>query len=350
MGGQLLPKKAITPDLLERDEEFRDTVLSRFRDILVGEVGDRMDKTLCKSLLDLIAAVQPIRLDNEKALDFETEFLHIDRSELLRSLGALEESGVLLRRGNTLRIVPDVLADHILHQANVRPQGQPTGYADLIFDKFGSLCPSEVLRNLSELDWRLRRSGTQASDLLGSIWQSIEQEFQGASNQGRCTILGILEGVAVYQPEKTLEMVEYAIRTPATKSEDPYWSKVYEYTHSDVLRQLPTLLRQISYNLDFLPRCSNLLWELGRDDNRDLNPNPEHAMRVLADLGSYEIGKPFIVNRGVLDTMEKLLEAPGSHDHIHSPLDIIDPMLAKTGFSAHSEGHNFVYRPFTLKP
>ena len=92
---------------------------------------------------------------------------------------------------------------------------------------------------LSELDWRLRRSGTQASDLLGSIWQSIEQEFQGASNQGRCTILGILEGVAVYQPEKTLEMVEYAIRTPATKSEDPYWSKVYEFnTHSDVLRQL----------------------------------------------------------------------------------------------------------------
>ena len=349
VGGQLLAKKAITPDLLERDEEFRDTVLSRFRDILVGEVGDRIDKTLCKSLLDLIAAVQPIRLDNEKALDFEAEFLHIDRSELLRSLGALEESGVLLRRGNTLRIVPDVLADHILHQANVTPQGQPTGYADLIFDKFGSLCPSEVLRNLSELDWRLRRSGTQASDLLWSIWQSIEQEFQGASNQGLCTILGILEGVAVYQPEKTLEMVEYAIRTPATTSEDPYWSKVYEYTHSDVLRQLPTLLRQISYNLGFLPRCSNLLWELGRDDNRDLNPNPDHAMRVLADLGSYEIGKPFIVNRGVLDTMEKLLEAPGSHDHIHSPLDIIDPMLAKTGFSAHSEGHHFVYRPFTLK-
>ena len=216
VGGQLLAKKAITPDLLERDEEFRDTVLSRFRDILIGEVGDRIDKTLCQSLLDLIAAVQPIRLDDEKALDFEAEFLHIDRSELLRSLGALEESGVLLRRGNTLRIVPDALADHILHQANVTPQGQPTGYADLIFDKFGSLCPSEVLRNLSELDWRLRRSGTQASDLLGSIWQSIKQEFQGASNQGRCTILGILEGVAVYQPEKTLEMVEYAIRTPAS--------------------------------------------------------------------------------------------------------------------------------------
>ena len=166
VGGQLLAQKAIAPELLERDEEFRDTVLVRFRDILVGKVGDRIDTTLCTSLLDLIAAVQPVRLDNEKTLDSEAKFLGINRPTLLLSLDVLEKAGVLLQRGNTLRIVPDVLADHILHQVNVTSQGQPTGYADLIFDKFASLCPSEVLRNLSELDWRLRQSGAQASDLI----------------------------------------------------------------------------------------------------------------------------------------------------------------------------------------
>ena len=348
VGGQLLAKKAISPKLLERDEEFRHTVLTRFRDVLVGDVGDRIDPKLCRSLLDLIAAVQPIRLDNEKVLDFEAEFLRIGRSELLRSLSELEGAGVLLRRGYTLRIVPDVLGDHILHQASVTPQGQKTGYADDIFDRFASLCPSEVLRNLSELDWRLRHSGTQASDLLGSVWHRIEHEFQNASNQGRCTILGILEEIAVYQPEQTLELVEYAIRNPATKSEDPRLSGIYEFTHSDVLRQLPTLLRGISYTLDFLPRCCNLLWELGRDDDRDPHSNPDHAMRVLADLASYDIGKPYAVNHLMLDTVEKMLETPGSHDHVHSPLDIIDPMLAKTGHSTRSEGHNFVFRPFIL--
>ena len=349
VGGQLLAKKDISPELLERDEDFRGTVLTRFRDILVGEVGDRIDTTLCKSLLDLIAAVQPIRLNDEKALDFEAEFLGIDRPRLLLSLGVLEQAGVLLRRGNTLRIVPDVLADHILHQASVTPQGQPTGYADLVFHKFASLCPSEVLRNLSELDWRLRWSGAQDSDLLSGIWQSIEQEFQDASNMGRCTILGILEEVAVYQPEKTLELVEYAIRTSATKSEDPELSKVYEYTHSDVLARLPALLRRVSYTLDFLPHGCHLLWELGRDDGRDLNPHPDHALRVLADLARYQIGKPFVVNHLVLDTLEKLLESPCSHEHVHSPLDIIDPMLAKTGVSTHTEGHNVVSRSFVLK-
>ena len=62
VGGQLLAKKAIPPDLLERDEEFRGTVLARFRDVLVGKVGDRIDKVLCRSMLDLIGAIQPIRL------------------------------------------------------------------------------------------------------------------------------------------------------------------------------------------------------------------------------------------------------------------------------------------------
>ena len=295
VGGQLLAKKAIAPDLLERDEEFRHTVLARFRDILVGEVGDRIDTTLCRNLLDLIAAVQPIRLNNEHTLDCEAEFLGIDRPKLVSSLGALEEAGVLLRRGNTLRIVPDVLADHILHQANVTPQGQATGYADRVFGKFAALSPSEVLRNLSELDWRLRWSGAGASELLSGVWQSIEREFQEASNFGRSTILGILEDVAVYQPDRTLELVEYAIHNPATKLEDPELSRIYEHTHSHVLGQLPALLRRITYTLDFLPRCCNLLWELGRDDGRDINPNPDHAMRVLVDLAGYDIGKPFSV-------------------------------------------------------
>ena len=39
----------------------------------------------------------------------------------------------------------------------------------LVFHQFASLCPTEVLRNLSELDWRLRQSGGQAPDLLDDV-------------------------------------------------------------------------------------------------------------------------------------------------------------------------------------
>lgn len=349
VGGQLLAKKAIAPELLERDEEFRGTVLTRFRDILIGNVSDRIDTTLCTSLLDLIAAVQPIRLDNLQLLDREAEFLGVDRPKLLSSLDILETAGVLLRRGYTLRIVPDVLADHILHQANVTTLGHTTGYADRVFNEFASLCPSEVLRNLSELDWRLRQSSAQASDLLTGIWQRITQRFQDAPNLGRSMTLEMLGKVAVFQPERTLELVEYTIRNPATESGSPEGIQLFGGTHSDLLRQLPPLLRQISYTLAYLPRCCNLLWELGRDDNRNLHSNPDHGVRVLADLGGYEEGKPYFISRSVLDSVERLLKDSSSHDHFHSPLDIIDPMLTKTGYSIHSEGYQIARRPFVLK-
>ena len=349
VGGQLLARHAIDPELLERDEEFRQTVLMRFRDILVGEVGDQIDPALCRHLLDLITSVQPIRVNNEQVLDAEADFLAISRPSLLSNLGILEEAGVLLRRGYTLRIVPDVLADHILHNANVTPQGQPTGYADLIFEKFASLCPSELLRNLSELDWRMRSSEAQAIDLLGRVWGKIGYEFRDAPNSGRCFILKILKDVAAYQPAKTLELLEFAMRNPSTAPENQDLYQIYEYTHDNVLKELPALLRQICFNIDFIHRCCGVLWELGRDDVRRLNQFPDHPMRVLADLGSYDIGKPYIVSEKVLDAVEEMLETPGIHGHAHSPLGIIDPMMAKAGSSAHSEGHSFIYRPFILR-
>ena len=206
-------------------------------------------------------------------MEGEAEFLEIERPTLLRCLDALEEAGVLLRRGNTLRIVPDVLADHILHEASVTSQGRSTGYADSVFDKFGSLCPGEVLRNLSELDWRLRWSGTPASGLLSEVWQKIEHEFKVGTNLERFTMLKLLQDVALNLPDRMLALAEYAMRNPNFQDDETANGNRYmRFTHSDVLRQLPTLLRRISYTLTFLPRCCQLLWELGRDDDRDHQP------------------------------------------------------------------------------
>ena len=184
---------------------------------------------------------------------------------------------------------------------------------------------------------------------MTGVWESIDQKFREASNFERYINLDTIREIAFHQPERTLELVEFTMRNPATKPEDSELSKVYRYTHDDVMRQLPSILRRISYTMDFIPRCCLLLWELGRDDHRDLGPHPDHAMRVLADLASYQIDKPFVATHEVLDTLEKLLEDPGSSEHVHSPLDVIDPMLAKTGVSTHTEGHSWVSRSIVLK-
>ena len=347
VGGRLLAEESINPALLERHGDFQRIVFDRFQDVLMGQVADRIPADLCKNVLSVIAALSPIRPQNDEFQKQASKFLGIDNTKLIEAIGILEEMGILLRRGHTLRITPDVLSDHILYNACLTPQGQPTGYAKKIFDAFIKISPENVLVNLSELDWRITHEG-RTSDLLTEIWEVLEKEFYEASHFERTQIIKWLEKIAYFQPPRTLMLVEYAMQNPSTRSGNEEWAAIYQYTHKDVIRSLPKVLQRISYNLDYLPRCCDLLWILGRDDERETNPYPEHAMRILCDIASYEIGKPVQVNRIVLEAIERWLKEPDVHNHIHSPLDVIDPLLAKEGETSHSEGHNIVFRPFAV--
>jgi hypothetical protein len=344
VGGRLLAERKIPLRLLERNEDFQHDVLKRFYDdVLTGKISHRIEPELCKRLLELIAAVAPIRLTKELFQQVAAEFLKIERRQLVSSIGILEQSGVLLRRGYSLRITPDVLSDRILHEACLTPQGEPTGYAQEVFEKFKSICPAEVLRNLAELDWRISYVSGEETGLLADIWRSIREEFEKASYSGRCTLLDLLEKVAYYQPEPTLELVEVAMR-PATTPESESLSSFY--THAELLLKLPRLLQQISYTMDYLylPRCCDLLWELAREDRRELNPYPEHPIRVLTDLAKYDfLHKPLKFNQMVLRTVSRWLKKPDAHNHQYSPLNVIAPLLSKTACSNRYDGLTITY-------
>jgi hypothetical protein len=347
VGGRLLAERAISPDLLERDADFQHDVLSRFQDALIGQVSQRIEPEFCRELLNLIAAVAPIRLTNDLFQEVAAEFLKVERPQLVSSIGILEQSGILLRRGDTLRITPDVLADHILNEACLTPQGESTGYTQEVFKKFQDICPTAVLQNLAELDWRIRHTSDGETDLLADIWQEIRKEFRMASNSGRYRLLELFRDVAYYQPEQTLELVKLAMR-PATTPEEKKFSDFY--THDIVLHQLPELLERISYSytLKYLPYCCDLLWKLGRDDSREQYSRFKHAMDVLTDLAKYDIDKPLTFNQKVLESVERWLKKPDAHAHIYSPLDVLNPLLRKSGDSSSLRGSQLVVRQFTL--
>ncbi len=346
IGGRLLADKQVDPQLLERDKDFQDYLLTKFRDVLIGQVSNEIERDLCKRLLELIAAVAPIGLSNEKFKQVAAEFLKIEPSKFVSSRGILEQSGLLLRRGDTLRITPDILADHILYQRCLTPQGEPTGYAQEVFEKFKPVCPTQILRNLAELDWRIRHTNSEETDSLADIWQSIWEEFGKASNFDRCQLLDLLEEVAYHQPERTLELVEFVMRNPTTTPEDESLARIHRYTHVDVLAKLPRLLKRVGYTLNYLPYCCDLLWKLGRDDERNLNSHPVHAIRVLTELAEYDFDKPLEFNRIVLEAVSRWLGQPDVHNHIHSPLDVLDPLLEKSVQSMRVSSRAISLRPF----
>jgi hypothetical protein len=329
VGGQLLAQNQVEPQLLERDEDFQNSVLTKFQDVLIGQVSDHIDPQLCRQLLKLIAATAPIQPDTEQFKQLAAEFLDTRQSVLDDAIEILEESGVLLRRGDIVRITPDVLADHILHEACLK-RGRTRGYAQQLFEKFFPVYPAQILRNLAELDWRISNVSGEETDLLTDIWQSIKEKFEKASNFDRCKLLDLLTEVAYYQPKETIELVEFVMRNPATTPEDETLARIHRYTHTDVLAKLPSLLKRVGYTLDYLSQCCDLLWKLGRDDERNLNSHPVHAIRVLTELAEYAFDKPLEFNRIVLKAVSRWLGQPDAHNHIHSPLDVLDPLLDKS--------------------
>jgi hypothetical protein len=329
IGGQLLAEQEISINLLERNEEFRRKVLNRFQEVLVGKISEEINPEVCKKILELMAAVVPIQLTNEQFQQAASEFLKIDKATLNSSLGTLEKAGVLLRRGSSLRITPDVLADHILHKACLTEQGDSTRYAEDVFNNFRKVYPTQVLRNLAELDWRVRSSSEQDINLLNVILRNIQEEFKKASNLDRYMLLDLVKEIAYYQPDFSLEIVHFSMRSPATTPNDESLSQSYHFTHSNVLSKLPEIIKRISYTLDYLPICCDLLWQLGRDEtSRPYNSDPE-SIRILVDLAKYGVAKSLKFNWEVLNAIEQWLQEPDAHNYIYSPLDILDPFFEK---------------------
>jgi hypothetical protein len=327
VGGQLLADRAIPLNLLERNEDFRRKVLNRFKEVSLGQISEQIHPEICKKILELLAATSPIQVINEQFQQVASEFIGVDKTTLIRVLGILEQAGVLLRKGKNLRITPDVLADHILHEACLTEQGESTGYAQKIFEAFREafrdIYPTQVLRNLAELDWRVSFSSGQETNLLDTILLNLKEKFKQSSNPDRCIMLSLIKEIAYYQPQYSLEIVQFTIRHPTTNPEDENISDTY------VLSKLPEILRRISYTLDYTFSCCNLLWQIGRDDVNKTRYNTPESIRVLIDLAKYGINKSLDFNWKVLEAIERWLQEPNAHDHIYSPLDILDSFLEK---------------------
>lgn len=349
LGGQLLVERAVSPNLLERNDEFRQVLLDRFRDEVTGRISDEIDPGFISKVLKLIAVSSPIRLEDGSFLQVSASFLQSSEGEVLAAVDALDTAGVLLRRGQTLRITPDVLGDHVLHRACITSSGMQTGFAQEAFDLFRSSFAAQVLANLSELDWRIRVASGDETALLDDIWASLEMELREANRWHRRELLTILIEVAYSQPERTLHMVEFAMQNPAlpTPGLPDRWPWNVDPSEQDVL---PRLLHRIAYTPEYLPRCCDLLWELGRDDERSTNAHPYHGMRVLADLAAYEDDKRLGVNGTVLEAAARWLATPDAHTHRHSPLDAIDPLLAKVGSTDFADGPRWGMRSFHVDP
>lgn len=358
IGGELLRTHRIPPSSLNQNRKFQQEVLSRFRDVQLGEIVLKLDgrytEQFCSKVLQVIAALSPIDLGDESLVRAMAELSGVDEVELKQFLGLLVKAGAVVRGGRFVRIVPDVLSDFILQDACFAPDGLVTGWATQVYEKVADFRLDILLRNLAELDWRMRvapklegkpSSETTETGLLDLIWRDIEQKFRIASFKERKAWLGRLERIAFMQPHRVWAMVEIARNEPAVSDEprDIDGALTNPITHEDVISALVPVLRAIARDDRFTARCADLLWEIGRDQPTKPSQRPA-ALEALRELASYRYRKTLVFSQIVLACCQEWINDPKIHDYRHSILNIISVLLSRrsegTGTNEHWHSHS----------
>ncbi len=347
IGAQLIVENKVQPALLEQDPEFQETVFRRFEeDIISGVISKDLDATFCRDLLSIISILSPIQKENE-LIERMAKYLEVKKSKLNIAIDTLEKYRALHSVGSKLRITPDVLSDHILHNSCIKSDGYSTGYSQEIFDTFGDIYLENILNNLAELDWRIT-SQNRETDLLVEIWDNIEEEFKSSSNEDRATTLEKLGRVAYYQPQRTLNLIRYAINNPLNKSEKNR-SPLCDFTHENVLGIIPSLLKNISFNLEYLLQSCELLWKLAEKEIEiKVTTGSSYALTVLVDLAKYEMYKPFEYSFQILTFVEKKIKNCKDPKYTCSLLDILDPILEKEILSNKLVGYEIKFISWSI--
>jgi len=324
VGGQLLASRAVEPRLLEREQDFRDTVLTRWQEELVGQVGAEADPTAVIGLLRLVAALAPFPAADQTVIDSVAEELQVDAPDVSRLLGELEEVGLILSRGRLRRIVPDVLADHILHRACLDRRGRPTGFAEHLIGRYGASHFEPLLRNLAELDWRIGQA-PGAATVLDAVWEELTNRFAKTNAGDRVGLLQRVRPAAVFAPQRILKLVEVALGDHARPVYHPYAGSTSD---ADVRRELPPVLARVGQHPDCAADVLALLWQLGRDEPGPLHSNPSHPIRLAQELANHSLSR--VHDEAAVALAERLIADGESDQFLWSPLDLLRGLVSRT--------------------
>jgi hypothetical protein len=351
VAGVLISRGDLDPSCMDHEDTVRTEVLRKFRDVVVADPVNG-DTGLRRAVLDAIAVLQPFRADDPSFQESLSAIVGEPYDRAMGQIRSLENAGVLLRRSNSIRIVPDLLGDVILTEAAFDEAARTTtGFVERVWRFTTGAAVQHVFVNASRVDWQIRHDGHGTNGLTEPLWEAVESTLHGADVVRRIGLLKLLKKVSYFEPGRSLGLVRWAIEHPTNVIEDTGQPllKAFPPDYDDVLHEVPEVLRAIAYNYAHIQDAADLLWALAQDDRRETNPFPEHPLRVLHGLAEIGVGKPLGYNHALIDAVERWLQSEQPIGRL-SPLDVLAPMLATEGSDDTSDGMSIRFQPFTVNP
>lgn len=344
VGGYLIRTGAIDPRQLEQDERIRDEILLGFKDALIAEPGSGDDRL---AVIHAISALQPFRTGNPEFQRAIEQVVGIPYNRIRHQLRSLEDAGVLLRRGDSLRLIPDLLGDVVLAEACYdKHAGVNSGYLSEVLAAAGGDVIANVFLNVSRVDWQ---AGHALAETAAPLWNWLQRELAKREIATHVKILRIFDRVALFQPERVIAAVQWILDNPIeeTLPGSIDGASIFEWRWHHVLDEIPAILRSTSYKLECFREACDLLWQLAQADRRPTNQFPNHPLRVLSELAEYAPQKPPEYNEAILTLAESWVE----QESRLSPLKAIEGLVATEGSSNRYDPstHTLSFHPYAIE-
>lgn len=327
MAARVVATEGLHSELARGERALRGVILGKFTKVITGQLGLPADAPLLRSVLEVLAAIQPFHVDDRRvAALVSTAKPGIDEREVSRALKLLVEGGVIYKRGHLYRLMPDLLGDFLIEQSCVGADGTLTTFATTLAEHVEPAQLTQLLVNLGRMDWRLTGGDPSNSHLLDPIWSTLN-----AIDEKYDARIEAVQSAAYYQPAQAMAFVQAQIDA------------------GRILQEFGTILRRVAYSTEHRLDALRLLWDLGKEDQRDLNPHPNHPIRTLAELLSYERQKPLGFIEEVAEFAFGLIDEPDAWSRAYTPFNVLEPLLSGQGMSTHSTGRAIALSPFFIE-
>ena len=347
-GALLVRDGAVQLQRFEGDDRLRRELIESLADTISSGMSDQPE--VREEVLRAVAALQPLRTADADFRDALGELTGRAFDQLVPHLSAWEDAGILLRRGQTYRVVPDLLGDALLARAaSARETGAPTQYLDRVRRAAGGGAMANLLVNASRIDWQ--EPPARRGRLVASLWEAMAAEFRAGDAGSRVAVLEVLAKVAFYQPRPTLAIVRWALEHPATPEQvQAGFGFSHTYTDQEVRDAAAPVLRTAAYEPNVLPVAAGLLWELARSDARSPNQHPNHALRMLGELARFNRRGVTIYQQSLPAIVERWLRGPRRDTDIYDPLIVLHPLLAAEDHEETWSPQALTFHPFLIDP
>ena len=354
VGGRLLREQRVPPALLADDEQFREAALAKFFDEIVEHAAPGSDDSNVRRLLEVVAALAPVNPPSQRFVSAVQAVSTLDPDAAIELCTRLERHGVLARRDDGLRIVPDLLSDYVLGVACERPKTNGGTFVEKVVGAVHAF-DGALLRNLAAVDWRVGRKTGQELRVLGDVWDSVVTAFKAASHSERRQMLRNLKEVGYFLPKHMLDLAKFALAFPSSTAEvaGPFgWSM--HTSHDDVIAELPDVVRFTAFNPSTFDVACDFLWQLANDD-RLRAPQPalgeKSPLGILRGIMAYGLRKPSWVHERLIERLQVWLKVARTDPEWTGILSIGEVLFAKSAMDNTSEDEmSITIETFPINP